>query len=534
MRSGLLLSLVILSGCSLVLDPGSLQGGDTDSGRADATVAPDATLDGGHDAGVDAALDDGGDGGDAGCVAPRMMCGTSCVDTTSADAHCGACDNACDPGTYCSDSACRPSVERFIQIGTAGFNGINSLVTDAAGAVYVAGSFTGSVDFGTGTARTAVGLDAFVASFAADGTFRWVETLGGAGDDVAKSLDFDPTVGVVVTGTFVDAATVDSLPLSSAGGADMFVLALDPASGALRWRRSIGGVGDDEARRLTVAPGRVYVAGNIQDGFSFASSVLTGAGMTDGVLFALSADASTSTPLWAVAVEGAGGNVFDGVAATPGRVCAAGHFTGTADFEGASLTSAGGLDGLVACVTTDGVRDWHVTFANAGDDLVSDIAFGTDFLAITGTFEDSLSFGPSDLMSGGHWDIYVATTSLMGTPRWARSISSVGMFDFPTKVDVDDADEISVATILNGAGTVGGVPLAHVAGSDWAATTWRADGTLAWARSWGGTGDERPRAVVRSATGDVWMAGEFQGDVDFSGSFSANADFDAALVRLAR
>ncbi|HBQ14606.1 MAG TPA: hypothetical protein DEF51_26920, partial [Myxococcales bacterium] len=110
--------------------------------------------------------------------------------------HCGACDNACDPGTYCSDSACRPSVERFIQIGTAGFNGINSLVTDAAGAVYVAGSFTGSVDFGTGTARTAVGLDAFVASFAADGTFRWVETLGGAGDDVAKSLDFDPTVGV--------------------------------------------------------------------------------------------------------------------------------------------------------------------------------------------------------------------------------------------------------------------------------------------------------------------------------------------------
>lgn len=34
------------------------------------------------------------------------LCGDSCVDTNTDRVHCGACDNACDPGEICADGSC--------------------------------------------------------------------------------------------------------------------------------------------------------------------------------------------------------------------------------------------------------------------------------------------------------------------------------------------------------------------------------------------------------------------------------------------
>ena len=40
------------------------------------------------------------------CAAPRVMCGTACVDTATDGAHCGGCNNACPSGTVCRSAQC--------------------------------------------------------------------------------------------------------------------------------------------------------------------------------------------------------------------------------------------------------------------------------------------------------------------------------------------------------------------------------------------------------------------------------------------
>lgn len=49
----------------------------------------------------------GGDGGGPACIMPMVPCGSSCVDTASDPAHCGACGRACGPGQTCMAGACR-------------------------------------------------------------------------------------------------------------------------------------------------------------------------------------------------------------------------------------------------------------------------------------------------------------------------------------------------------------------------------------------------------------------------------------------
>lgn len=75
------------------------------------TPGPDAGLrvDGGRvDTGL--RLDTGvrvDSGGGGGCAAPRALCGGVCTDTSTSEAHCGACNNACSgPTPVCTAGRC--------------------------------------------------------------------------------------------------------------------------------------------------------------------------------------------------------------------------------------------------------------------------------------------------------------------------------------------------------------------------------------------------------------------------------------------
>jgi hypothetical protein len=83
--------------------------------------------------------------------------------------------------------------------GTAGTTGtidVTAIATDHNGSVIAVGSYTGTIDFNPagGAARASRGgADAFAALYASDGTFRWVRTWGGTGDEGADAVTIDPT-----------------------------------------------------------------------------------------------------------------------------------------------------------------------------------------------------------------------------------------------------------------------------------------------------------------------------------------------------
>jgi hypothetical protein len=138
----------------------------------------------------------------------------------------------------------------------------NEVVTDPAGNVYVAGNFTGTVDFDPGPgiiSRTSSGgTDMFLLKYDGAGIFQWVKQMGGFNDDDIRDIALDGSGNIFIAGSFNGTADFDPgagvMNLVSNGNKDMFFAKYDPA-GNYGWSRSAGGTGIDLCTALAVAGG---------------------------------------------------------------------------------------------------------------------------------------------------------------------------------------------------------------------------------------------------------------------------------------
>ncbi|MGM0554826.1 MAG: hypothetical protein ACQEVA_00420 [Myxococcota bacterium] len=132
---------IALSASSCIFQSGD---GESDTG-ADAgnDVQSDTSLDTSPDAEADAD-DDAGDTEEADadtgleCTAPAEPCGDQCIDTTSSNEHCGACDNPCGTSSdgyieTCVESMCEATTdcaEGFVDLDGDASNGCECEITD--------------------------------------------------------------------------------------------------------------------------------------------------------------------------------------------------------------------------------------------------------------------------------------------------------------------------------------------------------------------------------------------------------------------
>ena len=133
--------------------------------------------------------------------------------------------------------------------------------------VVVAGSFVGTMDFGT-TTLTSADWDGFVVSLdGVDGQVKWVRLLAGPGDDFVRGLAVDSDDGLNLAGSFTGKLVLDPsdsdavLDAGAADDKDMFVAKLD-VNGNHVWSRSFGGELDQSAFAIdTGTQGQLAIAG---------------------------------------------------------------------------------------------------------------------------------------------------------------------------------------------------------------------------------------------------------------------------------
>lgn len=103
-----------------------------------------------------------------------------------------------------------------------------------------------------------------------------------------------------------------------------------------------------------------------------------------------------------------------------GNVFVTGYFSGTADFGGGPLTSAGG-DIFVAAFGASGSHLWSRRFGDAdfqeGQEVATD---GSGNVVVTGYFSGTADFGGGPLTSTGSEDIFVAKFDVDGGHVWSR------------------------------------------------------------------------------------------------------------------
>ena len=213
--------------------------------------------------------------------------------------------------------------------GGPGADLASAVVAGAGGEIVIAGSMMDGAAFEASEHET-VGADpdAFVARLDQGGKLIWIRQLGGAGADSAAALAIDGET-IVCAGRFSRELTGVTPPLAAAGSTDGFVAWLSLSGQPLR-ATTAGGERGDGIAAVAFGDG-VVIGGSFVDR---AGGDLQSAGGLDGLVAKLAG----TQPRWRRPLGGSGDDAVNAVDVGPGgEVAAALSFTGALRIDGKRL-----------------------------------------------------------------------------------------------------------------------------------------------------------------------------------------------------
>lgn len=403
------------------------------------------------------------------------------------------------------------------------------VAADASGNTYITGIFSTSATI-AGTTITAVNAaDMYVAKFDPSGNLLWIEQAGGNGLQGGHMVTVDSNGNVYATGEFEDTITFGATILPSSGMGDIFIAKYD-ASGTLLWAVKAGGPGNESVNSInTDQAGDAYLTGSFEDTAQFGSFSLQSSGNRD--MYAMKCD-SQGNIIWAVK----GGGSFDdsgrGMAMdNNGNLRVAGYFSDSAMFGSFNLMSSGSKDMFVAGISPAGLFQWAVSAGGNETDQAyeADIdAAGNCYIA--GSFKDTAVFGFHTIISSGSDDIFITKIDASGNFLWAKSGGGSGE-DKAYAVAVSDAG-VYLTGSFEDTLAFGTINLASNGDKDIFISGWDSSGTVQWAFQEGGPGYDRGYGIA-GASGAVWVTGIFEQAVTFGTNvFTSNGLTDLFLIKI--
>jgi Bacterial Ig domain/Fibronectin type III domain len=222
---------------------------------------------------------------------------------------------------------------------------------------------------------------------------------------------------------------------------------------------------------------------------------------------ALGISATYSATAYGVAVD-AGGNAI-----------AVGSFKGSLDFGCGMLSTDNTSDIFIAKYSQTGSCQWSKHLNGSGSATALSVAIdGSSNIIVAGYFNGSVDFGGGFLTSDGQTDFFIAKYSSTGAYQWARclgSISSGGGVAY--SVETDNNGNILVTGYFNGSVNFGGGFLTSTGGVDIFIAKYSPTGAYLWAKRMGSSVDDMGLNIAVDNSGEVLVAGTFQGSVDFGG-----------------
>jgi len=389
----------------------------------------------------------------------------------------------------------QPGLPLGFKIGGTGDQAGYDIVTDSTGNIYVAGVFSGTVDFDPGSAihnltSTDPNGNIFVAKYDSTGHFLWADqvgmnlTLSATGSpNLDVHLALDANGNVYLSGEFEGTATLGTFTLpnsdttTGANHRDIFIAKLN-SSGTYQWAESIGAAGETElVQSMVVEPS----AGQVVLGGTFASTVDfdPGAGTT-----ALTASNGVSSP-----------------------------------------------DAYILSLDTTGAFQWVHQMGGVGSTInVLGLAlFSNGDVAATGGYTGAVDFGNGQQLDGNPLISSTYIGQFSDTDGSAKSalgfMATGGESGHAIAIDTANGNHIIVAGQFHGTFDPSGTPLVesgfiqnNTAGSPGDAFVLEVDsgGEYINAVAFGGTGaDDATSLSINAATGTVFVGGHFENTVDF-------------------
>jgi len=285
------------------------------------------------------------------------------------------------------------------------------IAVDGSGGVYITGAFQDKAEFGTTTLTSKGYDDAFVAKLSSTGAFLWANSAGGPDYDNGNAIAVNAAGDVFITGSYESDATFGTTSLSSKGYDDIFVARLSP-SGPFSWATSAGGNNKDLGNGIALDPGgNIFVTGSFRSlPGVFGTSTLTTMGNEDIFVAKL----SPSGPfIWATSGGGTDLDeaLAITVDASSNAYITGFSDSQTSTLGSTHLTSQGENNIIVAKISSGGAFVW-ATMAqgdsgifNAGRGIGVDTA---GLVRVAGSIDESTTFlGGTQTKPKGDIDLFV-------------------------------------------------------------------------------------------------------------------------------
>ena len=412
---------------------------------------------------------------------------------------------------------------------------VRGVSNDAAGGIYLSGSFFGQVELG-GVALSSHGRsDMLVGRIDSGGRILWLHSFGGPGTDIAPDVVEDSQGRALLTGMISAGARVGGQEIKTAGGSDVFTAQLSP-DGEILWLHTAGGKQADSGNEIaTDGEDNVLVAANSYGHVQAEDAELQHRGGMDGFLLKYNA---LGQLLWMRQIAGPADEQLRGIAADKnGHITVVGEFTGTVAIEGESLTAASKQrDILIARYTPLGTLLWSRRFGGSGEDY----ARGVDVdqqgnLYVAGVFSGSVKFDDITLAGGGKQDqLFVLRLSPNGKVQWAREISGSGS-GHGCELDVIDNGHVLVSCDVMGELELDGMPVGSRGRRDSFVAVFDSEGKARNVIALGASAAAANFDVVGDLTGRLAsLVGVFEGTVAIgSGKVQSSPDSSAFIARIA-
>lgn len=408
-------------------------------------------------------------------------------------------------------------------------NRAKSCVADAAGNIYLSGSFySPSITFGTHTlTRLSAGLqrDLFIVKYNPDGAVIWAKNFINGGNNLntaGSKLALDNSGNLYLCGTFdTTSITFGSTVLVSTFDSrhEMYLAKLD-TSGNVIWAKDVNGTGLMAVNDIkTDAAGNVYVTGELS---GYALNTVFGS-----ITINHFAD-YTEEQLFIVKYKG-DGNVQWAKTSVPGNLSSRGFsvsigkngkFLLTGLFSGESIIF--GNDTLV----NPGIGNWEIFVAEY--DSLGNAIWGKQYGGVneewarstnidsTGSFylygaltNGSATFGSFTLSAGCCWNMFVARCDSAGNVLWAKKKE-----DYVTPGDAfsDSAGNLYVGGEFSRLDSLEFEGHKAAGGHNVFVTKYNSTGSVPWVKGIDSAvyGMRFVTALTRNTQGDIYVAGQLR------------------------
>lgn len=361
----------------------------------------------------------------------------------------------------------------------------NSVITDLNGNVIIAGTFQSpTITFDTITLINSSQNNIFLAKYNASGNVLWAKNAGGTNWYHEAGVSTDKIGNIFITGT-------------------LLIAKYDPL-GNILWTKDVGGEGQS-------------VAADSNNNVVVAGYITLGAYNSD--IFINKYDPSGNI-LWTKNIGGTGRKWANGISLDKdGNIVVAGGYTKTVTIGSTTLTNStpGGFYSDIVVLKFDSLGNfiWAKTSTGSdGSDEATSVATDSNGnVIVTGSFSCSyLNFGTATFLANiNEDDVFIVKYDPNGNELWAKCAG--GRYqDYGQSISCDASGNAVIAgyfksesiifetdTLTNKGTPTGDIFIAK----------YNSDGNFVWAKSAGGSQEDRANSVFVDANGNIIIAGQF-------------------------